>query len=82
MVKGGHLVTFLHTMFPFERANGIVKGYVHNKAHPGLSNKECISFYKNVITDDQALGLPLKKHIWLLHSCFHLFLSFDFWLSS
>ena len=60
--------TFLHTMSSFERMNGTVKGYVHNKAHPDGSIvhayliEEYISFCKNVINDDQSLGLPLRKH--------------------
>ena len=61
--------TFLHTMSPFEWMNGIVKGYVRNKARLDGSIvqayliEECISFCKNVINDDQSLGLPLKKHV-------------------
>jgi hypothetical protein len=43
--------TFLHNMIPFERMNGVIKGYVCNRAHPngniaqGFLTEECISFY-------------------------------------
>ena len=59
---------FLHTMFPFERMNGRVKGYVRNKACPDGSimqsylTEECISFCKNYIEDDESIGLPVSKH--------------------
>ena len=60
--------TFLHTMFPFERMNGTVKGYVRNRARPDGSivqaylTEECISFCNNYIDDDQSLGLQTSKH--------------------
>ena len=47
-------LAFLHTMFPFERMNGRVKGYVHNKARPDGSvmqsylTEECISLCKEL----------------------------------
>ncbi|KAK1618410.1 hypothetical protein QYE76_023927 [Lolium multiflorum] len=42
--------TFLHNMMPFERQNGVMKGYVRNRARPdasmakGFLTYECISF--------------------------------------
>jgi hypothetical protein len=44
---------FLHNMMPFERLNGVLKGYVHNRARPdgsiakGFLSYECISFCQN-----------------------------------
>jgi hypothetical protein len=41
---------FLHSMMLFERMNGVIKGYVHNRSCPdgsiakGFLTKECISF--------------------------------------
>src|SRR3954467_7141205 len=40
--------TFLHSMMPFERMNGFLKGFVHNMSHPdanivqGYLTHECI----------------------------------------
>ena len=41
--------TFMHYMMPFERMNGVMKGYVRNRSHPdasmdkGFLTYECIS---------------------------------------
>ncbi|KAK1628218.1 hypothetical protein QYE76_002533 [Lolium multiflorum] len=58
--------TFLHNMMPFERQNGVMKGYVRNRARPdasmakGFLTYECISFCQNYLSteDDQDVGLP------------------------
>ena len=42
--------TFLHNMMPFERLNGVIKGFVRNRSRPdgsiakGFLIYECISF--------------------------------------
>ena len=74
---------FLHTMFPFEQMNGTVQGCVHNKARSDGSIvhayliEVCISFCKNVINDDQSLGLPLKRHAGRLEGVGHSHLKRD-----
>ncbi|KAK1662634.1 hypothetical protein QYE76_050793 [Lolium multiflorum] len=58
--------TFLHNMMPFERQNGVMKGYVCNRAHPdasmakGFLTYECISFCQNYLStdDEDHVGLP------------------------
>ncbi|KAK1551520.1 hypothetical protein QYE76_016536 [Lolium multiflorum] len=64
--------TFLHNMMPFERQNGVMKGYVRNRARPdasmakGFLTYECISFCQNYLSteDDQDhVGLPTRMHL-------------------
>ncbi|KAK1612835.1 hypothetical protein QYE76_036508 [Lolium multiflorum] len=59
--------TFLHNMMPFERRNGVMKGYVRNRARPdasmakGFLTYECISFCQNYLStedDEDHVGLP------------------------
>ncbi|KAK1683479.1 hypothetical protein QYE76_044327 [Lolium multiflorum] len=59
--------TFLHNMMPFERQNGVMKGYVRNRARPdasmakGFLTYECISFCQNYLStkdDEDHVGLP------------------------
>ena len=61
--------TFLHSMMPFERMNGVIKGFGHNMSHPegsivqGYLTHECVSICKNYISvGDPLVGLPVKKH--------------------
>ncbi|KAK1692032.1 hypothetical protein QYE76_008729 [Lolium multiflorum] len=58
---------FLHNMMPFERQNGVMKGYVRNRARPDASMAkgfliyECISFCQNYLStedDEDHVGLP------------------------
>jgi hypothetical protein len=43
-------LTYLHNMMPFERLNGVIKGFVRNRSCPdgsiakGFLTYECISF--------------------------------------
>ena len=59
--------SFLHNMMPFERMNGIIKGFVCNIVQ-GYLTQECISFCKNFLygADLQppgvSVGLPVNKH--------------------
>ena len=62
--------TFMHYMMPFERMNGVMKGYVRNRSHPdasmakGFLTYECISFCQNYLsTENQNVGLPMRKHL-------------------
>ncbi|KAK1609935.1 hypothetical protein QYE76_033608 [Lolium multiflorum] len=59
--------TFLHNMMPFERQNGVMKGYVRNRARldasmaKGFLTYECISFCQNYLStedDEDHVGLP------------------------
>ena len=62
--------SFLHSMMPFERMNGVIKGFVHNMSRPdgsivqGYLTKECISFCENYLYGrEQVVGLPINKHL-------------------
>jgi hypothetical protein len=60
--------TFLHSMIPFERINGVIKGYVRNRSCPdgsiamGFLTEECISFCTNYLNIENPVGLPVNKH--------------------
>ena len=57
--------SFLHNMMPFERMNGIIKGFVRNMSRPdgsiaqGYLAKECICFYESYLTKDPVILLFL-----------------------
>ena len=62
--------TFLHNMMPFERLNGVIKGFVRNRSRPdgsiakGFLTYECISFCQNYLsTENEDVGLPTRKHL-------------------
>jgi hypothetical protein len=67
-------LTFLHNMMPFERLNGVIKGFVRNRSRPdgsiskGFLTYECVSFCQNYLcteeddTDD-PVGLPKRMHL-------------------
>ncbi|KAK1694274.1 hypothetical protein QYE76_010971 [Lolium multiflorum] len=64
--------TFLHNMMPFEMQNGVMKGYVRNRARPdasmakGFLTYECISFCQNYLStedDEDHVGLPPRTHL-------------------
>ena len=69
--------TFLHSMMPFERMNGVIKGYVRNRAHPdgsivqGFLTEECISFCTNYLDVKNPVGLPGNKHLGRLDGAGH-----------
>ncbi|KAK1663795.1 hypothetical protein QYE76_051954 [Lolium multiflorum] len=60
---------FLHNMMPFERMNGVIKGYVRNRSHPdgsivqGWLTEECISFCTNYLDIEDPVGLLQNKHL-------------------
>ena len=61
--------TFLHSMMPFERMNGVIKGYVRNMSRPdrsiakGFLTKECISYCTNYLGIENPVGLPVNRHL-------------------
>ena len=70
--------TFLHYMMSFERQNGVMKGYVRNRARPdasmakGFLTYESISFCHNYqSTENQDVGLPRRKHLGRLNGYGH-----------
>jgi len=64
--------SYLHNMMPFERMNGVIKGFVRNMSRPdgsivqGYLTQECISFCENYLSngddDVPVVGLPVNKH--------------------
>ena len=55
---------------PFERLNGVIKGFVRNRARPdgsivqGFLTEECISFCTNFLElETNPVGLPVNKHL-------------------
>jgi hypothetical protein len=66
--------TFLHNMMPFERLNGVIKGFVRNRSRPdgsitkGFLTHECVSFCQNYLCTeeddaDDPVGLPKRMHL-------------------
>ena len=63
--------SFLHNMMPFERTNGIIKGFICNMSCldgsivQGYLTQECIFFCENYLYggDRPGVGLPVKKHL-------------------
>jgi hypothetical protein len=68
---------FLHNMMAFERMNGVIKGYVRNRARPdgsiaqGFLTEECISFCTNYLEVKNPIGLPRNKHLDRLNGVGH-----------
>jgi hypothetical protein len=68
---------FLHNMMAFERMNGVIKGYVRNRARPdgsiaqGFLTEECISFCTNYLDVENPVGLPENKHLDRLNGVGH-----------
>ena len=61
--------TFLHSMMPFERMNGVIKGYIRNMSRPqgsiakGFLTEECISYYMNYLGIKNPVGLLVNRHL-------------------
>jgi hypothetical protein len=68
---------FLHSMMPFKRMNGVIKGYVHNRARPDGSiakdflTEECVSFCTNYLNIENPVGMPGNKHLGRLSGAGH-----------
>jgi hypothetical protein len=60
---------FLHYMMPFERLNGVIKGFVRNRARPDASivqgwlTEERVSFCMNYFGIENPVGLPVNRHL-------------------
>jgi hypothetical protein len=60
---------FLHSMMPFERMNGVIKGYIRNRSlldgsiAKGFLIEECISFCMNYLNIENPIGLLGNKHL-------------------
>src|SRR3954451_2923323 len=57
-------------MMPFERQNGVMKGYVRSRSHPdasmakGFLTYECITFCQSYIrSEEEDVGLPTRTHL-------------------
>ena len=68
---------FLHNMMPFERLNGIIKGFVRNRARldasivQGFLIEECISFCMSFLDLENRVGVPVNKHLGRLDGAGH-----------
>jgi hypothetical protein len=57
--------SYMHYMYPYERYMIVMKGYVHNRAHPegsiieGYTTKEVIECYADYIKDEKSIGVPI-----------------------
>jgi hypothetical protein len=57
--------SYMHYMYPYERYMIVMKGYVHNRAHPegsiieGYTTKEVIECYADYIKDKKSIGVPI-----------------------
>jgi hypothetical protein len=64
---------FLDNMIPFERMNGVIKGYVHNIVRPdgsitqGFLTEDCTSFYTNYLDFHWLKGVGHKTGRTELH---------------
>jgi hypothetical protein len=67
-------------MMPFERLNGVLKGYVHSRACPdgsiakGFLSYECISFCQDYLQNEEEdipIGLPIRRHLSRIHGFGH-----------
>jgi hypothetical protein len=59
---------YLHHMWAYERYMSILKGYVHNRAHPegsmieGYTTEEAVECCMDYIKDANAIGIPVHRH--------------------
>jgi hypothetical protein len=57
--------SYMHYMYPYERYMIVMKGYVHNRAHPegsiieGYTTEEVIECYADYIKDEKSIGVPI-----------------------
>jgi hypothetical protein len=58
----------MHYMYPYERHMVVMKGYVHNHAHPkgsmieGYTTEEVIECYTDYIKDGKPIGVRVSRH--------------------
>jgi hypothetical protein len=59
---------YMHYMYPYKRHMVVMKGYVHNRAHPKGSMiedytiEEVIKCYADYIKDEKPIGVPISRH--------------------
>jgi hypothetical protein len=60
--------TYMHHMYPYERHMVVMKGYVHNHAHPegstieGYTTEEVIECCRDYMKDGNPIGVPVSRH--------------------
>jgi hypothetical protein len=60
--------SYMHYMYPYERHMEVMKGYVHNCAHPegsmieGYTTEEVVECYADYIKDEKSIGVPVSQH--------------------
>jgi hypothetical protein len=60
----GH--SYMHYMYPYERHMVVMKGYIHNCAHPecstieGYTTEEVVECYTYYIKDRKPIGVPVS----------------------
>jgi hypothetical protein len=58
----------MHHMYLYEHHMVVMKGYVHNRAHPegsmidGYTTKEVIECYVDYIRDGKPIGVSVSQH--------------------
>jgi hypothetical protein len=59
---------YLHYKYPYERHMVVMKGYVHNRAHPegsmieGYTTEEVTECYADYIKGGKSIGVPVSRH--------------------
>jgi hypothetical protein len=60
--------TYMHHMYPYKRHMVVIKGYVHNRAHPegsmieGYTIEEVIECCIDYMKDGNPIGVPVSRH--------------------
>jgi hypothetical protein len=59
---------YLHHMYPYEHYMSIMKGYIHNCAHPegslieGYTTEEVLECYNYYRKDEKPIGIPVSQY--------------------
>jgi hypothetical protein len=60
--------TYMHHIYPYKHHMVVMKGYVHNRAHPegsridGYKTEEVIECWVDYIKDRKPIGVPVSRH--------------------
>jgi hypothetical protein len=60
--------SYMHYIYPYKRHMVVMKGFVHNRAHPegsmieGYTTKEVIECYVDYIKDQKPIGVAVLRH--------------------
>jgi hypothetical protein len=60
--------SYMHYMYPYERHMVVMKGYIHNCAHPEgcmietYTTEGVIECYADYIKDGKSTGVPVSRH--------------------